>query len=109
MSAQELARLDSVCLEFESKLREGNEISIEQFVRQYGGPHKEVLRNELDAIRAEIKSGQKSLYSDRAPQERAATIKLAPTASPDDLALGAWGSCWMPSTPGWNVEWPSRC
>ena len=55
LSAQELAVLDAVCLEFESLLREGRTVSIDELVRRHGGQHADVLREELLAIETEIR------------------------------------------------------
>ncbi len=54
LSARELARIDAICLEFESRLREGEGDSIDQIVAQRGGGSAELLRRELEAVRAEV-------------------------------------------------------
>ncbi len=67
LPARELARLDAICLEFESRLREslhaplgtgvdGQHLSdrIETLVENFGGKHAVLLRRELDAIAREL-------------------------------------------------------
>ncbi len=54
LSASELARIDSICLEYESELRAGESPPIDQWVAQHGGQHADLLRRELSAIRDEI-------------------------------------------------------
>ncbi|TWT87819.1 protein kinase domain-containing protein [Neorhodopirellula pilleata] len=80
LPARELARLDAVCLDFESKLRDSlqssrastdptgsadptprldakaTSIDIDSLVNRYGGEHAALLRTELQAIRAEVES-----------------------------------------------------
>src|SRR6056297_1504274 len=57
LTARELARIDAICLEFESGLRQGREESIEEVVSSRGGDSSDLLRRELEAIRAEVRSG----------------------------------------------------
>ncbi|MEO9593374.1 protein kinase domain-containing protein [Rhodopirellula bahusiensis] len=62
LPARELARLDAVCLEYESSLRQvadgepapSDLTSIQSLVERHGGEHADLLRSELEAIRAEI-------------------------------------------------------
>ncbi|MCC9654988.1 protein kinase domain-containing protein [Rhodopirellula halodulae] len=62
LPARELARLDAVCLEYESALRQQNDgaasvsesTDIDSLVARHGGEHADLLRNELRAIQAEI-------------------------------------------------------
>ena len=54
LSAQELARIDAICLDYESKLREGIDVSLSGLVDRYGGRHAELLRSELKAIHEEV-------------------------------------------------------
>lgn len=62
LPARELARLDAVCLEYEFSLRQvaagepapSDLNSIQSLVERHGGEHAELLRSELEAIRAEI-------------------------------------------------------
>jgi serine/threonine protein kinase/tetratricopeptide (TPR) repeat protein len=54
LSATELARIDSVCLDFESQLRGGHDPSIEQIVNYHGGENAELLRVELGTIRQQV-------------------------------------------------------
>lgn len=63
LPARELARLDAVCLDYESRLRIASEseavsdpaVDIDSLVHRYGGEHASVLRAELEAIRNEVK------------------------------------------------------
>ena len=54
LSAIELARIDSVCLEFESQIRAGEEPSIDEIVDYHGGEHADLLRQELGTIKQEL-------------------------------------------------------
>jgi serine/threonine protein kinase/tetratricopeptide (TPR) repeat protein len=54
LSASELGRIDSICLDFEAELRGGASPSIQQWVASKGGEHAELLRQELLAIRDEL-------------------------------------------------------
>lgn len=54
LPASELARLDSICLNFESALRSGDDPEIESWVAEHGGQNGDLLRTELIAIRAEL-------------------------------------------------------
>ena len=54
LTADELARIDSVCLAFESEVREGKNPSIDSLVSEFGGDYAELLRQELLAIQAEL-------------------------------------------------------
>ncbi len=54
LSAKELARVDSVCLDYEDKLRRGEAVSIDELVKNFGGRDADVLRTELEAVRAEV-------------------------------------------------------
>ena len=58
LSASELAKIDSVCLEYESDYRRGNAPEISEIVSQHDGPHAEVLRRELELVRDELQSGE---------------------------------------------------
>ncbi|TWT83900.1 Serine/threonine-protein kinase PknA [Planctomycetes bacterium CA13] len=57
ISASELARLDAVCLEYETALRRGEEVSISDIVAEHGGESSHWLRRELEAVRGEIIEG----------------------------------------------------
>ena len=59
LSAQELARIDAVCLDFEEALRKGRPVSIDDYLARHGGPHSELLRAELEGIREEISETEK--------------------------------------------------
>ena len=54
LPASELARIDSICLDFEAALRGGASPSIQQWVAAKGGENAELLRQELLAIRNEL-------------------------------------------------------
>lgn len=54
LSATELARIDSVCLDFESRLRDGQDPSIAKIVQYHGGENGDLLREELESIRDEV-------------------------------------------------------
>lgn len=54
LSATELARIDSVCLDFESQLRDGQDPSIAKIVQYHGGENEDLLREELESIRDEV-------------------------------------------------------
>ncbi|MEM9645939.1 MAG: serine/threonine-protein kinase, partial [Planctomycetota bacterium] len=56
LSASELARLDAICMDFESEIRSGGRPSVEQHVVAYGGRNGEWLRKELLAIENELSS-----------------------------------------------------
>lgn len=55
LPASELARLDAVCLDFESRLRKGEAISIAEWVSQHGGDNAAWLQRELESITEELK------------------------------------------------------
>ncbi len=82
LSARELARLDSICLDFERRLRAGKEVSIEQIVREHGGPQADLLRRELIAIQTEI---QQSEAQRHAPLPFAAASVPTPDNSDDEV------------------------
>ncbi|CAD71408.1 MAG TPA: serine/threonine protein kinase [Rhodopirellula baltica] len=71
LPARELARLDAVCLEYESSLRQvadgepapSDLTSIQSLVERHGGEHADLLRSELEAIRAEI-DGDLGIHGD---------------------------------------------
>ena len=59
LPASELARLDSVCLQYESDLRAGESPSIDDVVERHGGQHAVALREELQAIHEEVQAAKK--------------------------------------------------
>lgn len=82
LSAQELARLDAICLEFESDLRRGKQVSIKEIVRQHGGKNAKILLAELKAIEREV--GQES----KIPVPFSANdVKDSPAANKDQRSL----------------------
>ncbi|MGB7347120.1 MAG: protein kinase [Pirellulaceae bacterium] len=56
LSATELAKLDAICLQYETDLRKGRAPSIDTIVQHIGGDHSDVLRAELNAVKREIES-----------------------------------------------------
>ncbi len=56
LSASELARLDAICLQYESSYRAGNPPEIEDLVARHGGGQAEMLRRELELVREELES-----------------------------------------------------
>lgn len=61
LSAAELAQIDSVCLEFESALRQGDDSAagpqaVDRFVRDQPAKIADLLRDELIAVRDEVQS-----------------------------------------------------
>ena len=54
LPAQELARIDAICLQYEEDLRGGRKVPLDEIVDRLGGEHAELLRRELDAIREEV-------------------------------------------------------
>ncbi len=54
LTANELARLDAICLDYEQALRSGDAPSIDDLVSAHGGSSAELLRKELIAVRDEI-------------------------------------------------------
>ncbi len=76
LPASELGRLDSICLEFEARLRAGRPQSIDEVVDEKGGRHASILRRELEAIRAEL--------SDNSPTQLApsSSSPLTPPSTP---------------------------
>ena len=54
LSANELAYIDSICLDYESNYRRGNAPDISEIVSKHGGRHAELLRQELELVRAEL-------------------------------------------------------
>ncbi|SMP58864.1 hypothetical protein SAMN06265222_106138 [Neorhodopirellula lusitana] len=74
LPARELARLDAVCMEYETRLRESRrsgptklvstqtaeDIEIEPLIQRFGGEYADLLRDELEAIRVEVESETKT-------------------------------------------------
>ncbi|MEM1068433.1 MAG: protein kinase [Planctomycetota bacterium] len=56
LPASELARLDAVCMEYESMLRVGKSPDIDKLVADHGGAYESLLRRELELVRDEIVS-----------------------------------------------------
>ncbi|TWU33726.1 serine/threonine-protein kinase [Novipirellula artificiosorum] len=64
LSASELTKLDAICLDFESSLRSGNALSIDEVVSAHREIHAGLLREELEAVKQEIEESH-SHRSDR--------------------------------------------
>jgi len=60
LSAAELARIDAVCLRFEAELRSGQGARIEAMLAANPDVDAVVLREELEAIQAELAAGETS-------------------------------------------------
>ncbi|TWT93958.1 serine/threonine-protein kinase [Stieleria varia] len=101
LSATELALLDAVCLEFETQLRKGETVSIDELVRQHGGKKTaQLLRRELQAIAEEIESSRAApqifavatdshpLVNDDTHPDSTQTIAMAPLTQEDDSVSG---------------------
>lgn len=75
LPADELARIDDVCMAFESDLRLGKLPPIDdvvgQYVSQYGDRYAELLRVELLQVRVEIESSIPDLFLTAAAQSEA--------------------------------------
>lgn len=56
LNASDLARIDAICLDFETRLRAGNAPSIDDIVAERGGEHENILRQELLAVAKEIEA-----------------------------------------------------
>ncbi|WP_145174946.1 serine/threonine-protein kinase [Rubripirellula lacrimiformis] len=54
LPAAELARIDSVCLQYESELRRGSSPSIDSLVSRHGGLNSDLLRHELELVHDEL-------------------------------------------------------
>lgn len=59
LSAQELARIDAICLDFESRLRNGSDEAIDEIVSRLGGDSAGLLRQELEAVRDEVETSRR--------------------------------------------------
>ncbi|TWU36678.1 Serine/threonine-protein kinase PknB [Novipirellula aureliae] len=55
LSANELREIDTICLRFETSLREGKSVSVEKAISDYQGEHVSLLEEELQAIQEEIR------------------------------------------------------
>src|SRR6056297_970305 len=76
LPASELARIDAICLEFEQDLRRGLQPNIDDIVSQRGGKHPELLRNEMQAVIAEL-SGARPPKSTEIPNAVAPPFQAA--------------------------------
>lgn len=96
LNASDLARIDAICLDFETRLRRGESPSIDDLVAEHGGQHHEVLRQELTAVLQEIESPsgvtreETPFSSDALPNEQrqgASRSTVQSLASPPDGVL----------------------
>ena len=71
LPANELSRIDAVCMEYENRLRTGDKPDIESLVGDYRGEHAALLRRELELVRDEIASEIASTESGLASQAEA--------------------------------------
>lgn len=54
LSAVELARIDAICLDYETRFRNGQPPEISDLVDHFGGDHADLLRVELELVRDEL-------------------------------------------------------
>ncbi len=84
LPASELARIDAVCLDYESRLRLGELPSLEELVSRHGGVYAELLRTELELVRDELAglgaASQSRSVSDRSDSDDSAETVSSPTA-----------------------------
>lgn len=59
--SRELARIDSICLQYEKALRRGIRPDIADLISRYDGAHAEVLQHELEMVRAELSASETSV------------------------------------------------
>lgn len=98
LPARELARLDAICLDFESRLRESLSGSltdgidrrklsseIDALVEDYGGEHSVLLRRELDAIAQELYRGQVGRAAIGRPSKHLASKSTVPAGADHEL------------------------
>lgn len=96
LPARELARLDAICLEFESQLREsphecvdseGLDDEIDHLVDHYGGEHAALLRRELDAIVRELQCDGASVHQTAKADARQSTVPAGAADEPTHATL----------------------
>ncbi|MCG8653604.1 MAG: protein kinase [Pirellulales bacterium] len=80
LPASELARIDSICLDFEAKLRSGDEPSIDELIEAKGGRYGALLRRELLAIRDEL--SQRTLAEETFAARNADTVSWNAVSMP---------------------------
>ena len=95
LPASELARIDAVCLDYESRLRRGEIPSLEKLVARHGGVHAELLRTELELVRDELGRG------DASPTSQSDSVYLTEKISADP-AFTEVGRARLPS-PGIKI------
>ncbi len=60
LSAKELAKIDAICLQYETDLRQNRAPSIDSIVQHVGGAHSDILRTELSAVKSEVENADAS-------------------------------------------------
>ena len=97
LSAQELARIDAICLDFESRLRDGSDEAIDEIVTRLGGDSAGLLRQELEAVRAEVETSRRgeTLFApfgfSEVAGDRSTPSDGSPLSSVGPEAPAAWG------------------
>lgn len=83
LPSSELARIDAICLKYESNVRGGDTPDINEIVRRHGGQHADLLRQELELVRDELASSFRSTAPDDAGSSGGgfASAKLPETGS----------------------------
>jgi serine/threonine protein kinase len=56
LSSIELARIDAICMDYESRFRSGDAPEISELVANHDGDHTDVLRCELELVREELEN-----------------------------------------------------
>ncbi len=96
LPARELARLDAICLEFESQLRESQDeradseqldVEIDNLVDHYGGEYEALLRRELDAIAQELQCDRASINRRAKADTHKTTVPAGAADEPTHAAL----------------------
>jgi serine/threonine protein kinase/tetratricopeptide (TPR) repeat protein len=81
LSAKDLARIDAICLQYETDLRENRAPAIDSIVQHAGGAHREILRTELNAVKFEVENAQVTDTLADAPVR--APFQIPPLEQPD--------------------------
>ena len=85
LSAVELSRIDSICMQYESDLRAARNPSIDEMVTAYSGEHSEVLRHELRMIMEELSQQVSTAPGYRETMVPADGLIRNPPDEPDQL------------------------
>ncbi len=78
LSATELARIDAICMEYESSYRRGMAPEISKLVLELGGVHADLLRQELELVRDELQSNVTIAVTQPGDHETATTRGAVP-------------------------------